>query len=107
MKKVYTSEDRFLVQSVKDALESAGFECHLRNQYSIGGAGDLSPLECWPEVWLVDDADYDAAIGFLHEKFETSKQGNQWQCPQCGETNEPAFEICWKCGVEKKVASDN
>ena len=107
MKKIYTSEDRFLVQSAKDALELAGIECHLRNQYAAGGAGDLSPLECWPEIWLADDDKYDEAIELLHEKFELPQQGSKWECQQCGEMNEPAFEICWKCGAEKKAESVN
>jgi hypothetical protein len=102
MRKIYSSEDRFLVQRIKDALEAAGYECHLRNQYAAGGAGDLSPFECWPEVWLVDEGDYDAALDFLHKQFESMQQGGQWQCHQCGEMNEPAFGICWKCGAEQK-----
>jgi hypothetical protein len=22
-----------------------------------------------------------------------------WHCPQCSETNEPQFEVCWQCGA--------
>jgi len=24
-----------------------------------------------------------------------------WTCPQCGETNEGSFDVCWKCGADR------
>ncbi len=100
MKKIYTSEDRFFVQLTKDALEGEGYECCIRNQFASSSVGEAPPQECWPEVWLFDDAKYDGAIQFLQERFESTQQGTVWKCKGCGETNEPSFEICWKCGTD-------
>lgn len=48
MKMIYTSEDRFMVWNVKNTLELAGYDCHIRNEFSAGGAGDIAPIETWP-----------------------------------------------------------
>jgi hypothetical protein len=28
--------------------------------------------------------------------------GGPWKCPKCGETSEPQFDSCWKCGTVRK-----
>lgn len=100
MKKVYTHESLMFVHNAKHFVEEAGINCIMKNEYASGGAGDLSPFDTWPELWVVDDSDYEQAVALLQKVFEKEQQTTEWQCPQCGETNGPAFEFCWKCGSE-------
>ncbi len=103
MKKIFSSDDRFLVWTIKDQLLAAGFDCCIRNEYAVGGAGDLVPFDCWPEVWLINDAEYAAAEKFLVLKQAEQQQRYDWNCKYCGESNGAAFELCWKCGKAPSV----
>ena len=98
MKKCYAHENRVFVQNAKHFVEEAGIACIVKNEYAAGGAGDLSPFDTWPELWVVDDNDYEQAVALLQKVFEQQQQATEWKCRQCGETNGPAFEFCWKCG---------
>ena len=98
MKIIYTSEDRFMVWDVKNILKLAGFNCHIRNEYAAGGAGDIAPIETWPEIWI-DDESYDEALKYLESHvFNQSSSNHDWTCTQCGEVNGASFEVCWNCG---------
>jgi len=98
MKKIYTHENRLLVWDIKNALENIGFSCIIKNEFTSGGAGDLSPLDTWPEVWLVHDYLYEAATSYLREKYEAPAPTAEWVCRDCDEHNAGTFEICWNCG---------
>ena len=100
MKKLYSSEDRFMIQRVKETLEGNGFPCTIKNESLSGGSGELPYFDTWPEVWLLDDNRYDEAVLLLHEQFESEGPQSEWCCPACGEVNGSAFETCWKCGKE-------
>lgn len=103
MKKVYTHENRFLVWNAKHLLEEAGIACSVRNEYSSGGVGDLSPFETWPELW-VDDASAERALALIAGLLERQQEsGDEWRCPQCGEMNDSSFELCWKCGHDRNA----
>lgn len=105
MIKVYSNEDRFLVQQIKDMLESKGIPCFIKNEFAIGGAGDLSPFDCWPEVWITDN-DWQIKAEQWIEGFETElQQGPDWYCESCGEKNAASFELCWQCGAQASVES--
>jgi len=101
MKLIYTSEDRFMVWGVINTLELAGYECHIRNEYAAGGAGDIAPIDTWPEVWLDNDIQYEDALNYLENNILQKISGGQdWVCSRCGETNGSAFEFCWNCANE-------
>lgn len=98
MKIVYTDENPVLVWNAKNLVENAGIACMVRNEFASGGVGDLSFLDTRPELWVMDDRDYDAAAALLDDIFDRDRpEGKSWLCPGCGENNGPAFEICWNC----------
>lgn len=104
MKLIYTSQDRFMVWGVKNSLELAGFDCHIRNEYAAGGAGDIAPIETWPEVWLGQDEQFEKAVIFLENNIlKQMISGRDWICENCGEKNGASFEFCWHCGRENKT----
>jgi len=100
MKKLYTNENRFLVWNAKNILEDAGFSCTIRNEFASSGVGDLSPIDSWPELWCVNDWDYDRAQNLLMQVFTSNCSAQPWKCRSCLEANEPAFELCWNCGQD-------
>jgi hypothetical protein len=98
--KVYSNEDRFLVQQIKDMLESKGISCFIKNEFAIGGAGDLSPFDCWPEVWIIDDDWQTKAEQMILDVKSDPQHGRDWYCSECGEVNAGSFGICWRCGAQ-------
>lgn len=85
MKLIYTSQDRFMVWSVKNTLELAGYACYIRNEYAAGGAGDIAPIETWPKVWLENESQFEAALAYLESNIlEQMSSGKDWLCDNCG-----------------------
>ncbi len=95
MKLVYSNQQLFLVVNAKNILENAGIESQVRNEFIAGAAGDISPFDAWPELW-VNEASFDKAQELL--KMHESIQQTLWRCNECGEENTSAFELCWNCG---------
>lgn len=102
MKKVYSADNLPMSGYIKSLLESCEIECILKNQNLSGAMGELPPIECWPEVWVVHDEDYDAALSIVNSATSHADTANEsWQC-SCGEHIEGQFDICWSCGREKR-----
>ena len=100
MKRVYTGENVFDAQLVRDRLEHAGIAAALHGTMLAGAVGEL-PADTRPTVWIEDDALYERARRIVHA-FEAAPTGDaDWTCPGCGETNGSAFEVCWHCGGDR------
>lgn len=97
---IYTHENQFLVRNVQNILKEAGIDSVLKNQFSSGGVGELSPIDSWPELWLTEDDQFARAKDLVANAYNEQAQ-TDWCCPQCGETNGGAFEICWNCSEPK------
>lgn len=96
MKMVYTSENHFLVNNAKNIIESAGIETFLKNEFAQGAVGEIAAFDCWPEVWVVDDIDFEKARAVIAESNKPSSM-HDWICNHCLEKNDASFEICWQC----------
>lgn len=107
MKKVFVDENPGLVQTARMLLDQHGIACFVKNEFASGGVGELSFLDAWPELWVLRDEDADAADRLLavFEQEDEDADDTEWRCPQCGETNDASFEICWKCGWEDPAHS--
>ncbi len=105
MLKIYSHEDRFLVTQVKDALEAHGIPCFIKNEFSSGAIGELSPFDAWPEVWLSDPEWQPRAEKIIADVSPAKTQTGSWHCDKCNETNEGSFEFCWQCGNESPNAT--
>lgn len=81
-------------------LEANGIDCHLRNMSLSGGIGELPVNECWPEVWVNDDSDFNIAIQLIETAQSIAEKHENWNC-KCGESIEGQFDICWSCGFER------
>lgn len=96
MRMVYTNANRFIVSNARNILEGRGFDIFLKNEHTASVIGEVSPFDTWLELWVVDDADYDAACRIL-EGALSDADAPDWHCPKCGEQNDVSFEHCWKC----------
>jgi len=101
MLRVYSSDNTMLAGHVRALLQQAGIDCFLRNDNLWGGIGELAPIDCWPEVWIRDDGDYERAAEIVRDVLDGRQtDGPSWRCT-CGEEIEGQFSACWKCGSEK------
>jgi len=96
MKLVYTHEHHTLVATVANHLLQNDIAVITKNQYASGGAGQLAPIETWPEVWIVNNNDYSRAIELV-EDLNKDPDKSQWQCQNCNEMNDTTFDYCWNC----------
>ena len=99
LKLIFSHENCILANNAKNILESAGISVVLKNEFSSGAAGDLSPFDTWVEVWIINDNQEAKAkellIALTSQSSVVTK--SDWRCESCGETNDPSFDFCWQC----------
>ncbi len=99
MKRIYSSPVSLRVGHLRNILEAEGIRCLVKNEFLAGGAGELPPTECWPELWVERAIDYQRAERLVRESLATAAGDERtWTCPECGEMLEPQFSVCWNCG---------
>ena len=86
-----------MVQCLRTVLESRGIPCEVRGIDRGIGIGELPPIECWPELWVTDDARIQEAEAIVAESIRAEATQETWRCPECGEEVEAQFGACWKC----------
>lgn len=96
MKLIYTHENRLLVGNAKNILEANGIDVILKNEFSQGGVGELSAIDSWPQLWILNDADYDKAASVMENSLSKDTDP-EWKCASCSENNDASFGSCWKC----------
>ena len=103
MIKVFEDFDIALVGHYQSVLESNDIATFMKNQFGTSGAGELPFVEVIPQLWVLNDTDIDRAKALIKELNdpENGVQSTQWQCPECGTSQEPAFTHCWKCSTAR------
>jgi hypothetical protein len=96
MKMLYSNENNFLVSNVRNIIESHGITTFIKNEFAQGAIGEVSAIDSWPELWVLNDADFEQAMDIL-ESSQKSIKGEDWSCNNCSEKNDASFEICWNC----------
>ena len=103
--KVYTSPDLPMVGHMKNILESHGIACTIQKQFSSAAVGDIPPIECWPELWIVEKRQLEQAKAIVKEALEPLPNNlPRWECPHCNESIEGQFTACWNCGTERELS---
>ena len=102
MKQIFSSPIVGEIPQLRNMLESAGIACVLRNEMSAGLSPEVPLAESTPELWIQDDQKLAEALQ-IKADFQASATvvGTDWKCQTCGETSEPQFTSCWKCGATK------
>ena len=104
MKKLYTAQNPLMISHLKNILESGGIECVVKNLYLSSAAGELPPIECWPELWVVDDARHAEAREVLNRTLAPVRSvSKRWTCRKCGREVEGQFSECWNCGSSRPL----
>jgi len=100
MKKVYSSPDTLFLGHLRNLLENEGIPCTVLRDNLIGTLGGLPPIECWAELWVLDELLYNRASEIIKRSLERDFESNEkkWKCYACGEELEPQFVVCWNCG---------
>jgi len=102
MKKVYSAKDPLMVGHLRNVLAIFGIECVTRKYDLTIAAGELPPIECWPEIWVVDDDKLGRAKKILRKTLAPlASVKPPWTCNGCGEEVEGQFSECWKCGQSR------
>ena len=89
-----------MVLNVRNILSDHGIDVVVNKEYASSAAGGLAPIDTWPEVWVVNDDDFDSSmniIGSLDVKLKTV----MWKCCGCHEMNDETFDYCWNCMRDK------
>ncbi len=99
MKLVFTSLDFVDAGLMQSMLEAEGIPTDMRNLRSSSLAGEIPVLEVMPEVWVLDDASEERALGLIKAfRAEPTETFPDWKCLGCGEIIPGSFTECWKCG---------
>jgi hypothetical protein len=100
MKRIYSSHDLIGVHHARNLLEAAGIRAVVRNDLLSSAMGELPPVECQAEVWVLDDVQAEHAERILREgRLPQAQETENWRCAGCGETLEAQFTQCWRCGA--------
>jgi hypothetical protein len=107
MKKLYTAQSPLIISHLKNLLESGGVRCTVKNLYLAGAVGELPPIECWPELWVLDDQRYAEARRVLKRVLAPLRPAAKpWHCKKCRIEIEGQFSECWNCGGGRPLFQD-
>ncbi len=98
---IYSAPVLAMVENVKNVLELNGISSTITNQYLSAGAGELPPIETWPQLSVSEqDAERASEIIEAAERDQGESQ-ETWVCPKCNEEIEGQFSDCWNCGTAR------
>jgi hypothetical protein len=108
MKKLYTAQNPLTISHLKNILESGGIKCVVKNLYLSSAVGELPPIECWPELWVVDDAKHAEAQEVLNKTLAPLRSvSKRWKCRKCAREVEGQFSECWNCGESRPLFEES
>ena len=79
-------------------LAQEGISTRVFNENAQGAMGEIPFTQAYPEVWVVEDAQFTRARGILNEFESSAPTATLTVCDRCGEQNPGNFELCWQCG---------
>ena len=99
MKKLISLESLVTINHYKNLLESEGIASEIKNAILGGIAGEMPLDQVWPELWVIDDLNFERAKQLIDEAAIEESPHEPWTCRRCGEQNEGQFAACWNCGT--------
>lgn len=98
MKKLTSAPTIVTIHHFRNVLEAEGIASVIRNEHLGSILGDMPFAETWPQLWVVNDLDYDRAKQLISDDAIDESPQHDWRCSNCKEENEGQFSACWKCG---------
>jgi hypothetical protein len=107
VKKVFIARHPTEAYLVKSLLKLEGVESEIRGEALFGALGELAiTADALPSVWIVEDHQLARAEEIVSRYVRGLGSpdiiGLVWRCRKCGETLEPQFTTCWKCGTDRR-----
>ena len=100
LREVYSAANIQDAHIIRAALENVGIEAHVVGDHLQNAIGELPAGAIAPRVWVhaeqLDQARTVIKNHLDHEQLRANS-ATKWKCAECGESNGPAFELCWKC----------
>lgn len=108
MRCVHRTSDRTVAQLLRGALESEGVPSFVQGEHLTALAGQL-PVGASAEyrVCIIDNDQLPRAEVLARQwlsEAPTVDPDSVWTCRACGETHEPLFRSCWRCGADAEDA---
>lgn len=103
MRKVFEHPTSHEVGHYESILRSHGIETFINNQNASALMGEIPVVAVYPELWVLNDEDYDRAVSLLHDyrRARPFGVGTDWVCASCGEEVPGSFSACWNCQNER------
>ena len=99
MKKLTTADTILTAHHYRNILRAEGIDCEVRNEHFGSAMGNIPLGETGPQLWVVNDLDYDRALELIQQSTQADHAGPTWVCKSCGESNDGQFAACWNCGT--------
>ncbi len=100
MKKVYTANTPVELAHAQNILDGHSIISQKRNEL-FAVRGEIPFIECYPELWVVNDRDESRAQQILAQEMNREPSGKTWRCANCGEDCEDQFTDCWSCEASR------
>ncbi|MFG0606875.1 DUF2007 domain-containing protein [Vibrio mimicus] len=96
--KIYTASNPLEAHMLMQLLRQQGIRCEMRGEMLFALRGEI-PIDqnSAPSLWLVNPSQQKAAEQVIADFFNPPAT-TRWQCPECGESHEGQFAVCWQCG---------
>lgn len=107
MRKIYENPDFTQVGFFQTILEEAGIPTYLKNVGSPG-LSETPFLGDFPELWVVDEEDYDRALAALEPYYQAQAAATEappWICAACGAEVDGNFSECWRCQAARPAGA--
>ena len=109
MRKVAENIDLHRVGHCKSVLDSHEIPSMIKNLGASSVMGEVPFSEVFPELWVVNDEDYDRAMEVLQdylneEEDSVHKPSPDWVCPKCESEVPGNFGNCWNCDFARDEA---
>lgn len=98
MLRVYTAASLPEAYLVLHLLKRNDIDAHVFNENAQGAVGELPANHGWPEIWIEDEANREAAARVVAAFERSDAHADAITCARCQEENPGSFEICWSCG---------
>ena len=100
LKVVFSSPNFQVVAHNRTLLELEGIPCRIRNESLAGAAGELPPIDCWPQLCVEPHMEIRAQAVIAAGQNPPAGLA-AWDFPGCQEHIEGQFTACWRCGHEQ------
>ena len=83
MRRLVTAPNLAIATLWADMLSQGGIAASVQRAYASSIAGEVPPDQCLPEVWVMDESQWDAGRTLLEQLRRSPHR--HWVCPACHE----------------------